>query len=152
MQVHNRLQYLQQLITSLSKARGIERTLLVFSHDFWDEGVNRLVASVDFAMAMQIFYPYSMQTHPGEFPGETPGDCPRDAKREQADRLKCRNKDWPDVYGHYREAKFTQTKHHWWWKANRIFDQLRVTKHHTGKNKAELNFGRRYFYPRLDLI
>jgi len=36
------------------------------------------------------------------------------------------------VYGHYREAAFTQTKHHWWWKANRVFDQLDVTRHHTG--------------------
>lgn len=32
------------------------------------------------------------------------------------------------MYGHYREAKFTQMKHHWWWKLNRIFDQLRATK------------------------
>lgn len=39
---------------------------------------------------------------------------------------------YPDVYGHYREAKFTQTKHHWWWKANRVFDQLEITRFHTG--------------------
>ena len=51
----------------------------------------------------------------------------------RAQRLKCANADWPDRYGHYREAKFTQTKHHWWWKANRIFDQLRVTRNHNGK-------------------
>lgn len=25
----------------------------------------------------------------------------------------------PDLYKHYREARFTQTKHHWWWKANK---------------------------------
>lgn len=45
---------------------------------------------------------------------------------------KCNNALHPDLYGHYREAKFTQTKHHWWWKANRVFDQLDVTRHHTG--------------------
>lgn len=45
---------------------------------------------------------------------------------------KCNNALHPDSYGHYREAKFTQTKHHWWWKANRVFDQLDVTRHHTG--------------------
>lgn len=28
----------------------------------------------------------------------------------------CNNAKHPDLYGHYREAKFTQTKHHWWWK------------------------------------
>ena len=31
----------------------------------------------------------------------------------------CVNAQHPDKYGHYREARFTQTKHHWWWKANR---------------------------------
>lgn len=45
---------------------------------------------------------------------------------------KCNNALFPDVYGHYREAKFTQTKHHWWWKLNRVFNQLDVTKNHTG--------------------
>lgn len=47
---------------------------------------------------------------------------------------KCNNALHPDLYGHYREAKFTQTKHHWWWKANRVFDQLDVTRHHTGSS------------------
>ena len=51
----------------------------------------------------------------------------------RAERLKCTNAKWPDLYGHYREAKFTQTKHHWWWKANRIFNELRVTKNYNGK-------------------
>jgi len=44
----------------------------------------------------------------------------------------CNNALYPDLYGHYREAKFTQTKHHWWWKANRVFNQLEVTRNHTG--------------------
>ncbi len=131
-QVHNRLPYLRQLIVSLSQAAGIDKTLIIFSHDFWDEEINDLVNSVDFAKTMQIFYPYSIQTHPHEFPGESPNDCPRNAKKDQAKRLNCVNAEWPDLYGHYREAKFTQTKHHWWWKANRIFDQLRVTKSHDG--------------------
>lgn len=82
-QVHNRLQYLRQLIQSLSQAKDIERTLLIFSHDYWDPAINTLVASVDFAKCIQIFYPYSIQTHPHEFPGESPNDCPRDAKPEQ---------------------------------------------------------------------
>lgn len=132
-QVHNRLPYLRQLIISLSQASGIDKSLIIFSHDVWDEGINDLVNSVDFAKTMQIFYPFSIQTHPREFPGESPNDCPRNAKKDQAKRLHCLNADWPDLYGHYREAKFTQTKHHWWWKANRIFDQLRVTKVHDGK-------------------
>ena len=82
-QVHNRLQYLRQLIISLSQAQGIDKTLIVFSHDYWDENINDLVNSVDFAKTMQIFYPFSIQTHPNEFPGESPHDCPRNAKKDQ---------------------------------------------------------------------
>ena len=51
----------------------------------------------------------------------------------RAERMGCVNSKWPDLYGHYREAKFTQTKHHWWWKANRIYNELRVTKNYDGK-------------------
>lgn len=28
----------------------------------------------------------------------------------------CLNWEWPDKYGHYRVARYTQIKHHWWWK------------------------------------
>lgn len=131
-QVHNRLQYLRQLIISLSQAKDIEKTLIVFSHDFWEPEVNDLVASVDFAKTLQIFYPFSIQTHPHTFPGQSINDCPRNTKKDQAVKMKCTNAEWPDLYGHYREAKFTQTKHHWWWKANRIFNELRATKYFDG--------------------
>ncbi|XP_063836292.1 alpha-1,6-mannosyl-glycoprotein 2-beta-N-acetylglucosaminyltransferase-like isoform X6 [Ostrinia nubilalis] len=131
-QVHTRLTYLRHLIVSLAQARDIDRTLLVFSHDYYDEEINTLVRSIDFTKVMQIFYPYSIQTHPYEFPGTDPRDCPRDAKFEQAVKLKCLNALHPDLHGHYREAKYTQTKHHWWWKANRIFNQLQCTQGHTG--------------------
>ncbi|XP_069701415.1 alpha-1,6-mannosyl-glycoprotein 2-beta-N-acetylglucosaminyltransferase isoform X2 [Periplaneta americana] len=131
-QVHTRIIYLRHLIVSLAQARDIDNVLLVFSHDYYDEEINELVQSVDFCKVMQIFYPYSIQTHPREFPGESPGDCPRNIKKEQAKEMLCNNALYPDLYGHYREAKFTQTKHHWWWKANRVFNQLEVTRNHTG--------------------
>ncbi|XP_034179724.2 alpha-1,6-mannosyl-glycoprotein 2-beta-N-acetylglucosaminyltransferase isoform X1 [Osmia lignaria lignaria] len=131
-QVHTRLTYLRHLIVSLAQAKGIEQTLLVFSHDVWHPDINYLVQSVDFCRVMQIFYPHSIQTHPRSFPGEDPNDCPRNIRKEQALSLGCINAKHPDLYGHYREAKFTQTKHHWWWKANRVFDQLTVTRNHTG--------------------
>ncbi|CAH1103066.1 unnamed protein product [Psylliodes chrysocephalus] len=131
-QIHDRITYLRHLIVSLAQAPGISQTLLVFSHDYYDEEMNSLVQSIDFCKVIQIFYPYSIQTHPNEFPGEDPGDCPRDMKKDQALLKKCNNALYPDVYGHYREAKFTQTKHHWWWKANRVFNQLEVTRNHTG--------------------
>ncbi|CAH2987853.1 unnamed protein product [Chilo suppressalis] len=131
-QVHTRLTYLRHLIVSLAQARDIDRTLLIFSHDYYEEEINNLVRSIDFTKVMQIFYPYSIQTHPHEYPGTDPNDCPRDAKFEQAVKLKCNNALHPDLHGHYREAKYTQTKHHWWWKANRIFNQLQCTIGHTG--------------------
>ena len=48
--------------------------------------------------------------------------------------ISCNNANWPDTHGHYREAQFTQTKHHWWWKANWIFDKVSTTKYFTGEN------------------
>ncbi|XP_070490725.1 alpha-1,6-mannosyl-glycoprotein 2-beta-N-acetylglucosaminyltransferase isoform X1 [Chironomus tepperi] len=131
-QVHKRITYLRHLIVSLAQAKDISKTLLIFSHDFYDEEINDLVQSIDFCKVMQIFYPFSIQTHPNEFPGTDPKDCKRDMKKEQAAIVKCQNADFPDLYGHYREASFTQTKNHWWWKANRVFDQLEVTRYHTG--------------------
>ncbi|KRT84641.1 hypothetical protein AMK59_1483, partial [Oryctes borbonicus] len=131
-QVHDRIKYLRHLIVSLAQAQDISQALLVFSHDIYDEEINNLVQSIDFCKVMQFFYPFSIQLHPNEFPGADPNDCPRDIKREEALVKKCNNAPFPDLYGHYREAKFTQTKHHWWWKANRVFNQLEVTKNHTG--------------------
>lgn len=114
-QVHQRITYLRHLIVSLAQARDISKTLLIFSHDFYDEEINELVQSIDFCKVMQIFYPFSIQTHPNEFPGTDPKDCKRDMKKEQAAIVRCQNAKYPDLYGHYREAKFTQTKHHWWY-------------------------------------
>lgn len=82
-QVHDRLIYLRHLIISLAQARGIEQTLVVFSHDVWNPDINYLVQSVDFCRVLQIFYPHSIQTHPKTFPGEGPNDCPRNLRREQ---------------------------------------------------------------------
>ncbi|XP_004534142.1 alpha-1,6-mannosyl-glycoprotein 2-beta-N-acetylglucosaminyltransferase isoform X3 [Ceratitis capitata] len=140
-QVHTRITYLRHLIVSLAQAKDISKTLLIFSHDYYDDDINDLVQTIDFCKVIQIFYPYSIQTHPNEFPGVDPNDCPRDMKKDhnfitnfinRAIARKCNNALYPDLYGHYREAKFTQTKHHWWWKANRVFDQLDVTRYHTG--------------------
>ena len=47
-QVHNRSEYLRHLVSSLRKAVDIEQTLLVFSHDFYSDELNDIVASVDF--------------------------------------------------------------------------------------------------------
>ncbi|KAH8326506.1 hypothetical protein KR067_009490, partial [Drosophila pandora] len=131
-QVHTRITYLRHLIVSLAQAKDISKALLVFSHDYYDDDINDLVQQIDFCKVLQIFYPYSIQTHPNEYPGVDPNDCPRNIKKEQALMANCNNAMFPDLYGHYREAKFTQTKHHWIWKANRVFNELEVTRYHTG--------------------
>ncbi|CRL07477.1 CLUMA_CG020445, isoform A [Clunio marinus] len=131
-QVHTRITYLRHLIVSLAQARDISKALLIFSHDFYDEEINELVQSIDFCKVMQIFYPFSIQMHPNEFPGTDPRDCKRDMTMNIALKTNCKNALYPDIHGHYREASFTQTKHHWWWKANQVFDHLEVTKNHSG--------------------
>lgn len=68
-QVHKRITYLRHLIVSLAQARDISKALLIFSHDFYDDEIIQLVQSIDFCKVMQIFYPFSIQTHPNEFPG-----------------------------------------------------------------------------------
>ena len=60
--------YLKNLIHTLSLARDIDKTLLVFSHDLWDEEMNSLVQGVDFAKVAQIFYPFSIQGKPKDDP------------------------------------------------------------------------------------
>ena len=54
-QVHNRVEYLHPLIDSLRKARHIEQTLLVFSHDFFSDEINRVIAAIEFC-PVSIFY------------------------------------------------------------------------------------------------
>lgn len=131
-QVHTRARYLIKLIQSLRDTRGISDALLIFSHDYFASDINSLVRSIDFCQVIQIFFPYSEQFYPNEFPGTDPEDCLRDTPKDKAMALGCNNAAHPDMYGHYREAQFTMTKHHWWWKANRVFHDLRSTRNHQG--------------------
>ncbi|XP_076308155.1 alpha-1,6-mannosyl-glycoprotein 2-beta-N-acetylglucosaminyltransferase isoform X1 [Tachypleus tridentatus] len=131
-QVHNRYQYLSALIRSLQQTKGIEKVLVIFSHDLFDREINQLIQKISFCKVTQIFYPHSIQLHPDTFPGQDPNDCPRDMKKEEALVKGCNNAHYPDRYGHFREASYTQAKHHWWWKMNYVFDGLEVTRNHTG--------------------
>jgi len=47
-QVHNRTEYLRHLVSSLRKAVDIDHALLVFSHDFYSDELNDIVASINF--------------------------------------------------------------------------------------------------------
>jgi hypothetical protein len=44
----------------------------------------------------------------------------------------CSNAQTPDLYGHYREARYSQTKHHWWWKVNFIFGKIKALRDYNG--------------------
>ena len=82
-----------------------------------------LCLKIDFLFKYsQIFFPYSNQIYANEFPGDSPNDCPRNFDPKQMNSLKtCKNVKYPDTYGHYRETKFTQIKHHWFWKVIKFY-------------------------------
>lgn len=120
-QVHDRSDYFSHLLNSMRRSRGIEDALLIVSHDYHSEEMNKLVESIDFCRVMQIFFPFSYQLYPNEFPGTDPKDCPRDIRREKAKEMGCINAETPDMYGHYRQAPFTMIKHHWWWKVSSLY-------------------------------
>ncbi|XP_052263408.1 alpha-1,6-mannosyl-glycoprotein 2-beta-N-acetylglucosaminyltransferase-like [Dreissena polymorpha] len=82
---------------------------------------------------MQIFFPLSIQLHPKSFPGDDPNDCPRDMRKEEAMKKKCNNAAFPDKYGHYREAKYCQIKHHWLWKLQHVYNKVHVMRGYKGK-------------------
>ncbi|KAI6241481.1 Alpha-1,6-mannosyl-glycoprotein 2-beta-N-acetylglucosaminyltransferase [Aphelenchoides fujianensis] len=123
-QVHNRIEYLTYLIETLQAARGINETLLVFSHDISSLEINRLIQNITFCRVIQIFYPHNIQLFPNVFPGQDPNDCPERLSVAEATAMKCNNYEHPDKYGHYRVAQLTQIKHHWWWKMNYVFDGI----------------------------
>ncbi|TMS36067.1 hypothetical protein L596_003329 [Steinernema carpocapsae] len=123
-QVHSRIEYLRYLIDTLSKAKGIEDALLIFSHDLSSAAINELVRSIRFCRVIQIFYPYNIQIFPNIYPGQDPNDCPEKIGKEKAKTIKCNNWQHPDKYGNYRVAKLTQIKQHWWWKVNYVFDGI----------------------------
>ena len=47
-QVHDRANYLKILLDSLRKVKGIEKTLLIFSHDVFSQELNSIIQSIDF--------------------------------------------------------------------------------------------------------
>ena len=75
-QVHNRIEYLKEVIDAMSRVKYIDDSLVIFSHDFENEKINSLIEGIDFCSTMQIFYPYSIQFYPNSFPGRDPNDCP----------------------------------------------------------------------------
>nr|XP_045615364.1 alpha-1,6-mannosyl-glycoprotein 2-beta-N-acetylglucosaminyltransferase-like [Procambarus clarkii] len=129
-QVHKRLENLHYLVESMSAVEGINKSLVIFSHDLWDPAINAFVRNITNFRVMQMFFPFSLQLHARTFPGNDPADCAWNSSRESRDGIECPNQ--PDMYGHYREAPLTQIKHHWWWKLRRVFEELRATREAAG--------------------
>lgn len=118
------------VISSLSQITGIEEVLVIFSHTYFDENINKVIKSIDFCRVLQIYYPYSIQTHPDEFPGFDPNDCPYESSKYS--RRNCTDSLFLDVRGRFRNPTGSERKHHWWWTANTIFETLSKTAKHTG--------------------
>ncbi|XP_068238160.1 alpha-1,6-mannosyl-glycoprotein 2-beta-N-acetylglucosaminyltransferase-like isoform X2 [Palaemon carinicauda] len=74
-QVHNRLENLRYLVESMKNTRGINETLVIFSHDYWYPAMNDFVTNITEFRVMQMFFPFSIQLHPHKFPGRDPRDC-----------------------------------------------------------------------------
>ncbi|KAL7134137.1 hypothetical protein ABFS83_11G007100 [Erythranthe nasuta] len=125
--VHNRPQYLQVAVDSLSKVVGISETLLIISHDGYYKEMNKIVEKIKFCQVKQIFAPYSPHIFPNSFPGVSPNDC---KDKEDPARNKCKGN--PDQYGNHRSPKIVSLKHHWWWMMNTVWDGLKETSNHFG--------------------
>ena len=125
-QVHDRAEYFQELVKSLKRVEDIDKATLVISCDKFSESIENVINRIDFCRFMVIFFPFSMQLFPDSFPGEDPNDCPRDIPKAEAIAKKCNNADYPDKYGHYREVKYVQTKHHWMWKLHMVFSGIKA--------------------------
>ncbi|CAK8693192.1 unnamed protein product [Clavelina lepadiformis] len=125
-QVHDRAVFFTHLIDSLRVVRGIEKATIVISMDKFSTEINDIIATIDFCRYITIFFPFAMQLFPSSFPGEDPNDCSRDISRTEAIARKCNNAEYPDSYGHYREVRYVQIKHHWLWKLHMVFSGMKV--------------------------
>ncbi|XP_051149929.1 alpha-1,6-mannosyl-glycoprotein 2-beta-N-acetylglucosaminyltransferase-like [Andrographis paniculata] len=125
--VHNRPKYLRIVVDSLSSVSGINKTLLVVSHDGYYEEMDKIVQSIKFCRVKQIFAPYSPHIFPDRFPGPSPFDC---KDKEDQNRTRCEGN--ADRYGNYRSPKIASLKHHWWWMMNTVWDGLEETRDHSG--------------------
>ncbi|GAV79190.1 MGAT2 domain-containing protein [Cephalotus follicularis] len=125
--VHNRPQYLQVVVHSLSRVAGISETLLIVSHDGYFGEMNKIVEGIKFCQVKQIFAPYSPHVFHDSFPGVSPDDC---KDKDDASTKHCIGN--PDQYGNHRSPKIVSLKHHWWWMMNTVWDGLKETRGHSG--------------------
>lgn len=110
---------LQYLVASLARVRNIRSAVVVFSHSFYDERVDRLINSITFCMVLQVYFPNSLQLFTNAFPGEEPDEC---GDATDGERRYCQQ----------RDARLAEGKHHWWWMAHVVFEDVPWARIHTG--------------------
>lgn len=99
--------HLRHMISSLSKAFGYSKLLVIFVHECNDGHINNLVKDIVSFKYMQFYYPYAHQLFLNNYPGQDPNfcddgyNCVEDAGR--------------------RNASLVQQKHLWWWTVNQVF-------------------------------
>lgn len=82
-QTHDRVNYLTQLLLSLSNVVGVEHALLIVSHDYYSTEMDQLMSTVRFCPFLQIFFPYASAWFNRTYPADDINDCPRDMTREK---------------------------------------------------------------------
>lgn len=116
-QVHHEVdvELFKILLFSLKSSTAILTSLLIFSHDYYDDKINTLIEEVGFVSYTRIYYPYSTQLFPDTFPGDDEKLCTDDFHCERSA---------------LRYELFAQKKHFWWWQMNYVFDKLYVTRNY----------------------
>lgn len=125
-QVRNEIDHFRKVLESLENVKDISQVTLVVSLSDNRNETNDLVARINFCRYIKIVFPFSMDFFPDSFPGQDSNDCSRDIPKHEAIKSNCNNAYYPDTYGHYREVKFVQLKHHWLWKLNMIYYGIRI--------------------------
>jgi len=122
-QVHSRHSLLSHLLTSLQsslhEARyhgNTDNVMVVITHDMYTKELHSVVAEGSWTFnIVQLYFPCSVSLFNNTFPGTDPRDCPSTAQSSD-----CQNSQYPDLNGHYRDVKYTQIKHHFWWKLTAV--------------------------------
>lgn len=111
--VFNKHEYFGYALENYRKVKGIEKTMIIVSHDGIFPEMFKLVQNIDFCQVKQIIHPYSGHLLTNRFPGP--------------------DKNLPhhlDQYGNPRPFPHTALKHHFWWHLNFVWDQF--LPHHKG--------------------
>ncbi|KHJ42640.1 N-acetylglucosaminyltransferase II [Trichuris suis] len=113
-QVHDRVDYLKELVQSLEQVRNIRDALIVFSHDVYSAKISSIVEAIEFCRTTQLLYPLRLELFKS-FPNGNDGNCSQASNDDSCRRDQNRSA---------KVASLAQIKHHWWWKAIQVFEHI----------------------------